>query len=78
MGKIRMRDGHDLFFGFDGMNQKAVSVVEKDGIFKAKPSGIGVYVERSRLAEDMFEPSEYLMNWWDRGLIVQLDDDTEM
>jgi hypothetical protein len=53
-------------------------VVEKDGIFKARPSGIGFYMERNRLAEDTIEPSECLENWWDRGLIVQLDDDMEM
>jgi hypothetical protein len=34
--------------------------------------------ERSRLAEDIIEASEYLKNWWDRQLIRQLDDDTEM
>jgi hypothetical protein len=34
--------------------------------------------ERNRLAEDIIEASEYLKNWWDRQLIRQLDDDTEM
>jgi len=34
--------------------------------------------ERNRLAEDIIEASECLKNWWDRQLIGQLDDDTEM
>jgi hypothetical protein len=64
-----MCDGHDLFFGFDGMYQKVVGVVKKDGISKARPSGIGVYMERNRLAEDMIEVSGCLKNRWDCGLI---------
>ena len=31
--------------------------------------------ERNRLAEDIIEASECLKNWWDIGLIHQLDDD---
>lgn len=34
--------------------------------------------ERNRLTEDIIEGSECLKNWWDRGLIVHLDDDVEM
>jgi hAT family C-terminal dimerisation region len=34
--------------------------------------------ERNRLAEDIIEASECLKNWWDRGLIEQLDDGTEI
>jgi hypothetical protein len=30
--------------------------------------------ERSRLAPDIIEASEYLKNWWDRGLVQQLED----
>jgi hypothetical protein len=31
--------------------------------------------ERSRLAPDIIEASECLKNWWDRGLIQQLEDE---
>jgi hypothetical protein len=31
--------------------------------------------KRSRLAPDIIEASEYLKNWWDRGLIQQLEDE---
>jgi hypothetical protein len=34
--------------------------------------------ERSRLAPDIIEASEYLKNWWDRGLIEQLGDEWEI
>jgi hAT family C-terminal dimerisation region len=34
--------------------------------------------ERNRLAEDIIEASECLKNWWDRGLIEQQDDGTEV
>jgi hypothetical protein len=31
--------------------------------------------ERSRLQPDIIEASECLKNWWDRGLIQQLEDE---
>jgi hypothetical protein len=31
--------------------------------------------ERNRLAEEIIEASEYLKNWWDRGLIQQLEEE---
>jgi hypothetical protein len=34
--------------------------------------------ERNRLAEEIIEASECLKNWWDRGLIQELEDDTEI
>jgi hypothetical protein len=34
--------------------------------------------ERNRLAEDIIEASECLKNWWDRGLIQQLEDGEEI
>src|SRR5271163_3021016 len=34
--------------------------------------------ERSRLAPDIIEASECLKNWWDRGLIQQLEDEWEI
>ena len=34
--------------------------------------------ERSRLAPDIIETSECLKNWWDRGLIEQLEDEWEI
>jgi uncharacterized protein (DUF488 family) len=37
-----------------------------------------VIPERNRLAEEIIEASEYLKNWWDRGLIQELEDDTEI
>jgi hypothetical protein len=30
--------------------------------------------ERNRLTEEIIEVSECLLNWWDRGLIQQLQD----
>ena len=30
--------------------------------------------ERNRLSEESIEASEYLKNWWDRGLITQQED----
>jgi hypothetical protein len=34
--------------------------------------------ERNRLTEEVIEASEYLKNWWDRGLIQELEDDTQV
>jgi len=34
--------------------------------------------ERSRLAPGVIEASECLKNWWDRGLIEQLEDEWEI
>jgi hypothetical protein len=31
--------------------------------------------ERNRLAEEIIEASECLKNWWDRGLIRQLEEE---
>ena len=31
--------------------------------------------ERNRLAEEIIEASECLKNWWDRGLIQQLEEE---
>jgi hypothetical protein len=34
--------------------------------------------ERNWLAEEVIEVSKYLKNWYNRGLIQELEDDTEI
>jgi hypothetical protein len=34
-----------------------------------------IALERNRLAEEIIEASECLRNWWDRGLIHQLEEE---
>ena len=62
-------------YAFDTLAILAMSA-EYERVFSSTKKRITP--ERNRLAEDIIEASECLKNWWDRGLIQQLEDDEEI
>jgi hypothetical protein len=59
-------------YAFDTLAIPAMSV-ECEIVFSSTKKLITP--ERNRLAEEIIEASECLKNWWDRGLIQQLEEE---